>query len=264
MPAIEGNHSCPTQPVTVVGQATWPLTQSDVVRTRPTSSSTLLMRQLAHSVRLVLASAGTLNGHHDFASKGQRPSTGAQTIEEDTMSGIKDMSRGGWMLIGVIVALLLVPTAAGAATLYNGIVGTSGHKADVTATGQLKVSAAGTVSIGNAVTTKPSADNYTPGQVNPGSSWTTVVGQGVPYWVTAINVDTWGVNPGFNSAIQFAASSNGCLTTGPTLEAVNPGGIGETSIDVGTGLFLPGDWSLCAINNDTTNLHAAVFVTVTY
>lgn len=54
------------------------------------------------------------------------------------MSRIKNMSRGGWMVMGVVVALLLGPTAAGAATLYNGIIGTSGHRADVTATGQFE------------------------------------------------------------------------------------------------------------------------------
>ena len=44
------------------------------------------------------------------------------------------------MLIGVVGALLLGPSAAGAATtLYNGIVGTSGHKANVTAAGELNV-----------------------------------------------------------------------------------------------------------------------------
>jgi hypothetical protein len=50
---------------------------------------------------------------------------------------IKNMSRGGYIVVGIVVALLLVPTAAYAATLYNGIVGSSGKKANVTAAGQL-------------------------------------------------------------------------------------------------------------------------------
>jgi hypothetical protein len=32
------------------------------------------------------------------------------------MSRVKNLSRGGWMIVGVVVALILVPTAAVAAT----------------------------------------------------------------------------------------------------------------------------------------------------
>src|SRR5580658_7894089 len=56
------------------------------------------------------------------------------------MSKIKSMSRGGWIVVGIIVALLLVPTAAyagGKALKFTGIEGTSGNQADVTGAGQL-------------------------------------------------------------------------------------------------------------------------------
>jgi hypothetical protein len=55
------------------------------------------------------------------------------------MHRIKDMSRGGWIVIGVVIALLLVPSgfAAAAALKYAGIEGTSGNKADVVPGGQL-------------------------------------------------------------------------------------------------------------------------------
>jgi hypothetical protein len=54
------------------------------------------------------------------------------------VSRIKQMSRGGWILIGVIIAVLLYPSVANAAsTVYDGIIGTSGHKADVSPTSQL-------------------------------------------------------------------------------------------------------------------------------
>ena len=54
------------------------------------------------------------------------------------MSRFKEMSRGGWMLIGIVIAVLLYPSVASAATtVYDGIIGTSGHKADVSPTGQV-------------------------------------------------------------------------------------------------------------------------------
>jgi hypothetical protein len=54
------------------------------------------------------------------------------------LSKIKNMSRGGWIVIGVVAALILVPTAAVAATAsLVKIQGTSGNNADVTAANQL-------------------------------------------------------------------------------------------------------------------------------
>ena len=183
------------------------------------------------------------------------------------MSKIKNMSRGGWMLIGVVVALLLVPTAAGAATaVYNGIVGTSGHKADVTATGQLKVSTGivpvqGAVTVSGGVSAVPSAYALVTGQINPGSAWTNVVTDPSNLAVTSINVDTYSVNPGPNSAIQIGLSSNNCASVYATIEAVNPSNLGDTSFSVGTGIGVLSGRSVCAINLDPVNLSAAVFAT---
>jgi hypothetical protein len=56
---------------------------------------------------------------------------------------MKSLSRAGWVMVGLAAAMLLVPTAAVAATLaYNGIEGTNGtsttqNKALVTSAGQL-------------------------------------------------------------------------------------------------------------------------------
>jgi hypothetical protein len=52
------------------------------------------------------------------------------------MSRIKNLSRGGWIVVGMVVTLILVPTAAYAFT-YTGIIGSSGNKADVVPGGQL-------------------------------------------------------------------------------------------------------------------------------
>ncbi len=56
------------------------------------------------------------------------------------MSRLRNMSRVGWIVTGVVVALVLVPSAAFAtarALKFTGIEGTSTHKADVTAAQQL-------------------------------------------------------------------------------------------------------------------------------
>jgi hypothetical protein len=166
------------------------------------------------------------------------------------MSKLSNMSRRATIiLVGSIIAILMVPTATWAAsTVYNGIKGTSGSKADVTPTGFLNVSVATGID--------PT------GQITPTSSWTEMIPPGGTdaVRVSSINVDTWAVSPGAADAIQFGTSSNHCATITSTVEAVNPGGIGETAIDLGAGgLFVPASESLCVINDDTTNLHAAVF-----
>jgi hypothetical protein len=59
------------------------------------------------------------------------------------MSKINNFSRAGWVIVGLVAAMLLVPTMAVAATVaYNGIEGTNGttttqNKAQVTSAGQL-------------------------------------------------------------------------------------------------------------------------------
>jgi hypothetical protein len=97
------------------------------------------------------------------------------------------------------------------------------------------------------------------GQINPGSSWTYVMGGGTDNLsVTAINVDVWAVAPGANDAIQFGLSLDNCSSTFYVVESVNPGGIGPISVPIGDGWHI-GAYQLCARNNDTANLDAAVF-----
>ena len=54
------------------------------------------------------------------------------------MSRVKNLSRGGWMIVGVVAALILVPTAAVAATAtVVKIEASNGNKLAATADGQL-------------------------------------------------------------------------------------------------------------------------------
>jgi hypothetical protein len=54
------------------------------------------------------------------------------------MSRLKNMPRGGWIVVGIVIAVIAVPTAAVAATAtLVKIKGTSGTKADVSPANQL-------------------------------------------------------------------------------------------------------------------------------
>ena len=60
------------------------------------------------------------------------------------MTRVKHMSRGGWIVVGILIAMMLVPSgiAAVRALGYTGIEGTNGatstlYKTDVTSAGQL-------------------------------------------------------------------------------------------------------------------------------
>ena len=65
------------------------------------------------------------------------------------MSKLKNVPAIAWVVVGIAIAVLAIPTAAGAKGLlkYTGIEGTSGNQADVTKAGQLEVAPAGPASL---------------------------------------------------------------------------------------------------------------------
>jgi hypothetical protein len=143
---------------------------------------------------------------------------------------------------------------------------TSGTAAKVNTLGQL------TTSVSGSVNANPSTIAIQVlGRSRPGSAWTRVVGfaggQIGAYHVTSIHVDTWSVAPGGNDAIQFETASFGnCANAdGITLlDAVNPGGIGATTLTFGGGAVtdfpISSGLDLCVRNTDPANLGAEVFV----
>src|ERR1700726_1034202 len=63
------------------------------------------------------------------------------------MKRVKNLSRAGWMVVGIVVTLILVPTGVALALTYNGIEGTNGitatlNPAYVTSAGQLEATEA--------------------------------------------------------------------------------------------------------------------------
>ena len=77
-------------------------------------------------------------------------------MDEEEMSRIKNLSRAGWMIVGIVVTLILVPSGAAMATIANaGIEGRSAYKANVPPGLQLLTNA---VTSGN---TFPSTASFT-------------------------------------------------------------------------------------------------------
>jgi hypothetical protein len=146
------------------------------------------------------------------------------------------------MVLGVILALILVPTAAMATTTLTTIIGHSGFKADVAPTTQLLTGeAAPSKYVQSADVQVISNGNYFP-IVAPAAGAATVVDE--------IHVDTYATSgsSGFILDIQTTASCSG-TTDGTYSHTLNPGEIGETDIPMSPGLVVPAGDSLCVASN---------------
>jgi hypothetical protein len=159
------------------------------------------------------------------------------------MSRLKSMPKLGWFVAGIAVALLLIPTVAGAkaALKFTGIQGTSGNQADVSPSGQL-------------LTAPASPSNYfssgSYGIEEAGGSGTRAVftppsGEAVvittienAYW----NVPTSSTPPSLGLMI---ATSNSCLAAGSTTFDTTdpPAGNSSATTPITPGQVIPaGDW----------------------
>ncbi len=156
---------------------------------------------------------------------------------------VQDMSRGGWIVIGIIVALLLVPSgvAVARALRYTGIEGTSLNKADVTPAGQLQVAPA------------PAGAFFQSGESIPMTSGYDVVALAPSPFalvVTTLHIDTYAdPTPGAGQLDVFVVETGTSCTgsfVGNFTQVVNPGAIGETEISVTPGLGVPAGDALCA------------------
>jgi len=159
------------------------------------------------------------------------------------MSRIKEISRAGWMLIGVVGALLLFPSVASAAsTIYNGIIGISGQKADVSPTSQLLTAEAA-----------PSA--YYHNFATPGAA--TVVAtppSGRALVVSGLSVDFFSTNP--QGSVHVYVGNSSCASDLLTVAFVNGPAIwngssyvlsgGTQTVPVSPGVAIPATDRLCA------------------
>jgi xanthosine utilization system XapX-like protein len=145
--------------------------------------------------------------------------------KEETMSRIKILSRGAWMVVGIVVALVLVPTAAFATLSFVGIEGTSLHKADVTAASQLLAAEASPAKF----------KEFNSTGFNSGSGCQTVAS--IPstegYVLRQFQLDVYAdPTPGVG---QHVLVYDGAGCSGTVISDVNPGSVGVTVVP-----FTPG------------------------
>ena len=165
------------------------------------------------------------------------------------MPKVKDMSRGGWILVGVVVALLLVPTAAGAATLYNGIMGTSGNRADVSPTSQLLTAEAAPSSLYHNV-------------VSAGTSETVLARppSGHALIVTGLSVDFFAMNAPDHVTVYVGSSTCSGLVNIAIVDSAtewNGSGYvmsgGMQSVPISPGIAIPAADRLCGHSSSSAN-----------
>jgi hypothetical protein len=171
------------------------------------------------------------------------------------MSRIKNMPGVAWLVIGVLVTLLVIPSTAYAAALkFTGIEGTSTNKADVTPAGQLLTAEANPSSFYQPefVYLDPGA-YLVPIAVPPSSS---------ALVITTIHIDPYyNPTPGSTAEVGFEVlTSTGCdaPNVGSYEQAVYPGSTGEIDIPLAPGLAIPAGATLCAFA--TGDLDTAVSV----
>jgi len=153
------------------------------------------------------------------------------------LSRLKNMSGAGWVVTGIAVTLLLVPTGVAAKGLkVTGIIGTSGNKADVTTTGQLQV---GETSPTNFYT------HFTP---NLPSSYGVVAAppSGDSLIIKSAH-PTWGGAPSLPAEVDLAVFTGACTSQVAVVDIVAVGTTpGVVSLSYEPGFVVPGGDTLCA------------------
>jgi hypothetical protein len=149
------------------------------------------------------------------------------------MSKIKNMSRAGWIVTGVVAALVLVPTVAVATSSVVTIKGSpSGVKANVTPGGELL--ATGTAA-GNLWDTSIAIDAPA-GSETVGNMALPTPPSGDFDVVTGVQVNTYvDSSPGLGTFVQFSQSA---CSEGAYCEFVNvnPSTVGDTVIPLAPGV----------------------------
>ncbi len=169
------------------------------------------------------------------------------------MSKIKNMSRAGWIVAGVVAALVLLPTVAVAASTVVNIKGSpSGNKADVTGAGQL-------------LTTTANPNSFFQNTSDPLSSSGNQVAtppSGLALVVTTIHVDVFTVmTSGAGQFVEFFVATGTNCTTGSQVgsydQVINPASVGGMDVSVEPGLGIPAGDSLCGAITGTLEAEAS-------
>jgi hypothetical protein len=166
------------------------------------------------------------------------------------MSKVKRMPGFAWLIIGVLVTLLVIPTTAYATgkLKFTGIEGTSTNKVDVTPAGQLLSSAADPNNLyqsGGNLTDVSSGDS--PFAVATPASDSALI-------ITSLTMDVFSVStPGADNVAIFDVLAGSCTgdRVGSWETDVNPSTIGLTDIPLGSGFAVPSGDVLCVTVNGT-------------
>jgi hypothetical protein len=196
------------------------------------------------------------------------------------MSRIKNIPRPGWLVIGVLATLLVIPTTAAAVTsaviikggtgageasvtathqlLTNSeIQGSSGNEANVNSSGALNTSLSGVTVDGNssvATTSVPTASTVQ-GTVEIGAdlgSYNLPVVTALSSFdmvVTSVDVDADGLAGGRSQVLLSVDSGTTCPIS--FFQAVDSSSFGTTEVTYPTGLKIPAGDSLCLDQNVT-------------
>jgi hypothetical protein len=153
---------------------------------------------------------------------------------------LKNAPRLAWLVVGVCVTAILVPSAAVATGLvYNGIKGPSGNKADVTTASQLLTAPATPSSYFANADTNVSSPSFVAVATAP-------AGDGLV--VTSVNLSAYSVTSPGSSYINFDVGSSNCALAGSSSfqHGVYPGSVGASEITFNPGLVIPSGDELCA------------------
>jgi hypothetical protein len=195
------------------------------------------------------------------------------------MSRIKNISRSGWLVIGVLATLLVVPTTAAAVTssvIIKGgtgageaavttnhqletnseIQGSTGNQATVNTFGALSTSLSGVTVDGDSAlstSTAPRASTVQgEGEVGAFGAYDEPVVTALStedMVVTSVDVDADGLASGRSQLLLSVDTSTSCPVS--FFQAVDSSSYGTTEITYPTGLLIPAGESLCLDQNVT-------------
>jgi len=167
---------------------------------------------------------------------------------EVEMSKLKSMSRSGWIVVGFLTALLVVPSgvAVAKALTYNGIEDQNGNRALVEPDGQLYTTNAPPNTV---FANQPIEVLSNETQINQNAS-------GYDSVITSISVDFSEVDTGGDSlVIYLSPPGSNCNTSGGVnpdfvdhvIRIVDAAQIGDTEITFPSGLPEPNNQLLCGV-----------------
>jgi hypothetical protein len=152
---------------------------------------------------------------------------------------LKNVPRSAWLIVGVCITAIVMPTAAVATVLtYTGIKGTSGNKADVSTAGQV-------------LTASATPANYY-ADADSGVTSPTPVAVATPpsgdgLVVTSVSISAYSVTSPGASVINLIVEPSGCTGyLGGFQHGVYPDSVGATELTFNPGIAIPSGDVLCA------------------